>query len=227
MPQMKIGDVTIEYRFDVKLIKSLLNLEDGKIVPDEEAIARKGLIGEFLCDFIHLPDIFLYYDRLVLPRSKAFYTDRIGDKFFRSSIIEKLEKSKVLYFPPKETYDIEKAREKHRELITLASREPRVRCVALVMAPDNPLNSEWLKEHGFLARDKAFKRYWAGGADDIVQWANNINLPRMYGSIPDDISNDPILSRRRVECSPSYAVSLTSNIPVVESGYYSSDFMFF
>jgi hypothetical protein len=34
---IKVGDVTIEYRNDAKLLKSLLNLEKGKIVPDEES----------------------------------------------------------------------------------------------------------------------------------------------------------------------------------------------
>lgn len=34
---MNVGDVTVEYRFDVKFIKALLNLESGKIVPDKDS----------------------------------------------------------------------------------------------------------------------------------------------------------------------------------------------
>lgn len=224
---LKVGDVTIEYRFDAKLIKSLLNLENGKIVPDKEAIMRKELIGEFLSDFIYLPDVLLHHDRLVLPRSKAFYVKRIGDEVLYSSVIEKLEKAEILYFPPREAYDIGKAKKTHKELIDLASRDPRVRLLALLSAPDNRLNIRWLKEHNFVDKDRVFKRYWAGGSDDIVQWLDTVNLNQMYATIPNNATNDPILSRRRVEGSPGYSVFLTSNIPVIEGGYYSQDFKFF
>ena len=69
---IKAGDITIEHSSDVKLVKSLLNLEEGKIVPDKQSKAE-GLIGEFLSDFIYLPDTLLYHDRLILPRPKEYY----------------------------------------------------------------------------------------------------------------------------------------------------------
>ena len=223
----KVGDVTIEYRFDVKLIKSLLNLENGKIVPDKEAIMRKELIGDFLSDFIYLPDALLHHDRLVLPRSKAFYVKRIGDELLCSSVIEKLEKAGIIHFSQRETYDIGEAKKKHKELIDLASRDRRVRLLALLSAPDNRLNIRWLKEHNFVDKDRVFKRYWAGGSDDIVQWLDTANLNQMYASIPNNVADDPILSRRKVEGSPGYSVFLTSNMSVIEGGYYSQDFKFF
>jgi len=188
---------------------------------------RKELIGEFLSDFIFLPDILLHHDRLMLPRSKAFYTKRIGDEFLYSSIIEKLENAGILRFPQMETYDIGEANKTHKELIDLASRDQRVRLLALLSAPDIRLNSKWLKEHNFIDKDKVFKRYWAGGSDDIVQWLDTIDLNQIYASIPNNIADDPILSRRKVEGSPGYSIFLTSNIPVVEGGYYSQDFKFF
>lgn len=93
-----MGDATIEYRNDAKSLKSLLNIEKGKIVLDEKS-EEEDLIGEFLSDFIYLPDLLLHHDRLVLPRSKEFYVKEIGEKILNSVVIKELEKNNILYFP--------------------------------------------------------------------------------------------------------------------------------
>jgi hypothetical protein len=48
---VKIGDITVDHTVDIKLLKSLLNLEKDKIVPGKEG--EEGLIGESLADFIY------------------------------------------------------------------------------------------------------------------------------------------------------------------------------
>lgn len=223
---IKVGDVTIEYRNDAKLLKSLLNLEKGKIVPDEES-KKKGLIGEFLSDFIFLPDAILHHDRLVLPRTKEYYAKKIGEEMLDSNVIKKLEMNNILYFPSEEAYDFKEVKKRHGELTNLINKDPRVYLLALLAAPSSKRASRWLKLHGFLDEQVSFKTYWAGGADAIVEWINSVDIDRLYAAIPDNIADDSILSERGVESSPGYAVSLTSDIPVIEAGYYSQDSMFF
>lgn len=120
---IKVGDVTIEYRNDSKLLKSLLNLEKGKIVIDKES-KKKGLIGEFLSDFIYLPDAFLHHDRLVLPRTKQFYAKKIGEEMLDSDVIKKLEMNNILYFPSEEAYDFKEVKKRYGELTNLINDEP-------------------------------------------------------------------------------------------------------
>ena len=223
---INVGDVTIEYRNDVKLLKSLLNLEKGKIVPDKES-KKSGLIGEFLSDFIYLPDAFLHHDRLVMPRTKESYAKKLGDEMLDSDVIKKLERNNILYFPPKNAYDFEEVERWHAELTNLINNDHRVYLLALLAAPSSERATKWLKEHGFIDEKVSFKQYWAGGADAIVEWINNVDINRLYGAIPDNIADDPTLSEGEVESSPGYSVFLTSDLSIMEAGYYSQDFMFF
>lgn len=223
---IKVGDATIEYRNDAKLLKSLLNLEKGKIVPDKES-KKKGLIGEFLSDFIYLPDVLLHHDRLVLPRPKNYYVRRIGEEILYSDVIKNLESKNILYFPSEKAYDFAEAKKWHKELTNLINKEPRVYLLALLAAPSSERAYRWLKKHGFIDKNISFEKYWTGGADAVVQWINSVDINMLYAAIPDNIADDPILSERGVESSPGYAVFLTSYMPVMEAGYYSHDFMFF
>ena len=223
---INVGDVTIEYRNDVKLLKSLLNLEKGKIVPDKES-KKKDLIGEFLSDFIYLPDAFLHHDRLVMPRTKESYAEEIGEKMLDSDVIKRLEKNNILYFPSEEAYDFEEVERWHGELTNLINIDHRVYLLALLAAPSFERANKWLKEHGFIDEKVSFKQYWAGGADAIVEWINSVDINRLYAAIPDNIADDPSLSKGEVESSPGYSVFLTSDMSVMEAGYYSQDFMFF
>ena len=223
---IKVGDITVEYRNDAKMLKSLLNLEKGKIVIDKES-KKGGLIGEFLSDFIYLPDALLHHNRLVLPRTKEFYVKKIGEEILDSEVIKKLESNNILYFPSEKAYDFGEVKRWHRELTSLINKEPRVYLLALIAAPSSERASRWLKKHGFIDKNISFEKYWAGGADAIVEWINSVDINRLYAAIPDNIADDPILSERGVESSPGYSVFLTSDISVMEAGYYSQDFMFF
>ena len=60
-----------------------------------------------------------------------------------------------------------------------------------------------------------------------MQWLNTIDLDQMYASIPLNATDDPIIAERDLIGSPGYSVFLTSNIPVMESGYFTQDFAFF
>lgn len=223
---INVGDVTIEYRNDVKLLKSLLNLEGCKIVPDKKS-KKSGLIGEFLSDFIYLPDAFLHHDRLVLPRTKEFYAKKLGDEMLDSDVIKKLGRNNILYFPPEKAYDFEEVERWHGELTNLINSDHRVYLLALLAAPSSKRASKWLKKHGFIDEKVSFKKYWAGGADAIVGWINNVDINRLYAAIPSNIADDLILSEGEVESSSGYSVFLTSDMSVMEAGYYSQDFMFF
>lgn len=223
---IKAGDVTIEHRSDVKLLKSLLNLEESKIAPDKQSKVE-GLIGEFLSDFIYLPDVLLYHDRLTLPRPKEYYVKEIGEKLLDSDVINKLQKNNIIYFPPEEAYNFKAVEELHRKLIHEISKDPRPNLIALIESPYNERPSRWLKKHGFIDKNISLKPYYAGGADDIVRWLNIIDLDQMYASIPANATNDPILAERDLIGSPGYSVFLTSNIPVMEAGYFTQDFTFF
>ena len=121
---IKVGDVTIECKNDVKFLKSLLNLEKGKIVIDKES-KKEGLIGEFLSDFIYLPDAILHHDRIVLPRTKEYYVKTIGEEILNLDIIKRLEKDTILYFPSKEAYDFEEVKRCHGELTNLINNDHR------------------------------------------------------------------------------------------------------
>jgi hypothetical protein len=203
-----------------------LNIEKGKIVPDKES-KKKGLISDFLSDFIYLPDALLHHDRIVLPRTKEFYVKKIGEEILDSDVIKKLEKNNILYFPSEKAYDFEEVERWHGELTNLINNDRRVYLLALLAAPSSKRASIWLKKHGFIDEKVSFKKYWAGGADAIVEWINSVDINRLYAAIPDNIADDPILSERGVESSPGYCVFLTSDMSVMEAGYYSQDFMFF
>lgn len=222
----KIGDITIDHTVDVKLLKSLLNLEKDKIVLGKER-EGEGLIDEFLSDFIYLPDVLLYHDQLVLPRPKEYYVKEIGEKLLDSDAINKLQKNKIIYFPPEEVYDFKAAEELHRKLIHDISKDPRPNLIAFIESPYNERPSRWLKEHGFLDKNTTLKPYYAGGADEIVRWLNTIDLDQIYASIPANATDDPIIAERDLIGSPGYSVFLTSNIPVMEAGYFIQDFIFF
>jgi hypothetical protein len=73
-------------------------LEKGKIVIDKES-KKDGLIGEYLSDFIYLPDAILHHDRIVLPRTKEYYVKKIGEEMLDSDVIKKLEKNNIPLFP--------------------------------------------------------------------------------------------------------------------------------
>lgn len=223
---IKAGDITTEHTSDVKLVKSLLNLEEGKIVPDKQS-KTEGLIGEFLSDFIYLPDALLYHDRLMLPRPKEYYIEEIGEKLLDSCVINKLQKNNIIFFPPKEVYDFKAVEELHRNLSHKISKDPRPNLIAFIESPYNDRPSRWLKKHGFLDKNISLKPYYAGGPDDIVRWLNSIDLDQMYASIPSNATDDPILAERDLIGSPGYSVFLTSNIPVMEAGYFTQDFAFF
>ena len=201
-------------------------MEIAKIVPDKES-KKKGLISEFLSDFIYLPDALLHHDRIVLPRTKEFYVKKIGEEILDSDVIKKLEKNNILYFPSEKAYDFEEVKRWHGELTNLINNDCRVYLLALLAAPSSKRASIWLKKHGFIDEKVSFKKYWAGGADAIVEWINSVDINRLYAAIPDNIADDPILSERGVESSPGYCVFLTSDMSVMEAGYYSQDFMFF
>jgi hypothetical protein len=223
---INVGDVTVEYKNDDKLLKSLLNLEKGEIVPDKES-KKRGLIGEFLSDFIYLPDALLHHDRLVMPRTKESYAKEIGEEMLDSDVIKKLETNNILYFPSEKAYDFKEVERWHGELTNLINNDYRVYLLALLAAPNSERATKWLKEHGFIDEKVSFKQYWAGGADAIVEWINNVDINRLYAAIPDNIADDPTLSEGEVESSPGYSVFLTSDMSVMEAGYYSQDFMFF
>jgi len=223
---VKIGDIVIDHTIDVKLLKSLLNLEEDKIVLDKEA-EGEGLIGEFLSDFIYLPDALLHHDRLVLPRSKEFYVKKIGEKLLDSDVINNLQKNNIIYFSLEEAYDFKAVEELHRNLIHEISADPRPNIIALIESPYNERPSRWLKKHGFIDKSASLKPYYAGGADDIVRWLNTVDLDRMHASIPANAKDDPILAERDLIGSPGYSVFLTSDMPVMEAGYFIQDFIFF
>lgn len=223
---IKAGDITIEHSSDVKLLKSLLNLEESKIVPDKQSKVE-GLIGESLSDFIYLPDVLLYHDRLTLPRPKEYYVKEIGEKLLDSDVINKLQKGNIIYFPPEEAYNFKAVEELHRKLLHEISKDPRPNLIALIESPYNERPSRWLKKYGFIDKDLSLKPYYAGGADDIVRWLNIIDLDQIYASIPANATDDPILAERDLIGSPGYSVFLTSNIPVMEAGYFTQDFTFF
>lgn len=187
----------------------------------------EGLIGEFLSDFIYLPDALLYHDRLILPRPKEYYVKEIGEKLLDSDVINKLQKNNIICFPPEEAYDFRAVEELHRKLTHEISKDPRPNLIAFIESPYNERPSRWLKKHGFIDKDISLKSYYAGGADDIVQWLNTIDLDQMYASIPLNATDDPIIAERDLIGSPGYSVFLTSNIPVMESGYFTQDFAFF
>lgn len=212
---IEVGDVTIECKNDVKLLKSLLNLEKGKIVIDKES-KKEGLIGEFLSDFIYLPDAILHHDRIVLPRTKEFYAKKIGEEMLDSNVIKKLEMNNILYFPSEKAYDFKEVKRWHGELTNLINKDPRVYLLALLAAPSSKRASRWLKMHGFLDEQVSFKTYWAGGADATVEWINSVDIDRLYAAIPDNIADDSILSKKGVESSPGYAVFLTSDISITQ-----------
>ena len=223
---IKVGDVTIECKNDVKFLKSILNLEKGKIVIDKES-KKEGLIGEFLSDFIYLPDAILHHDRIVLPRTKEFYAKKIGEEMLDSEVIKKLEMNNILYFPSEKAYDFEEVKRWHGELTNLINSDHRVHLLALLAAPSSKRASRWLKTQGVIDEKVSFKKYWVGGADAIVEWINSVDIDRLYAAIPDNIADDSILSERDTESSPGYCVFLTSDLSVMEAGYYSQDFMFF
>ena len=223
---INVGDVTVEYKNDDTLLKSLLNLEKGEIVPDKES-KKRGLIGEFLSDFIYLPDALLHHDRLVMPRTKESYAKEIGEEMLDSDVIKKLETNNILYFPSEKAYDFKEVERWHGELTNLINNDHRVYLLALLAAPNSERATKWLKEHGFIDEKVSFKQYWAGGADAIVEWINNVDINRLYAAIPDNIADDSTLSEGEVESSPGYSVFLTSDMSVMEAGYYSQDFMFF
>jgi hypothetical protein len=224
---IKVGDVTIEYRNDDKLLKSILNLEKGKIVRDKES-ENEGLIGEYLSDFIFLPDALLHHDRIVLPRTKEYYVKNIGEEMLDSDVIKKLEKNNILYFPSKEAYDFEEVERCHGELTNFINNDPRVHLLALLAAPFSERASSWLKIHGVIDEKDSYEKYYCrGGADSIVELINSVNTEKLFAAIPGNIADDSILSSRDTESSPGYCVFLTSHISVIEAGYYSQDFMFF
>jgi hypothetical protein len=223
---IKVGDVTIECRSDDKLLKSLLNLEKGKIVIDKES-KKDGLIGEYLSDFIYLPDAILHHDRIVLPRTKEYYVKKIGEEMLDSDVIKKLEKNNILYFPSKEAYDFEEVERCHRELTNFINNDHRVHLLALLAAPFSERASSWLKTQGVIDEKDSYEKYYRGGADHTVELINSVNAEKLFAAIPGNIADDPILSNRDTESSPGYCVFLTSHISVIEAGYYSQDFMFF
>jgi hypothetical protein len=169
----------------------------------------------------------LYHDRLTLPRPKGYYVKKIGEKLLDSDVINKLEKNNIIYFPPKEAYDVKAVEELHRTLIHQLSKDPRPNLMALIQSPYNERPNRWLKKYGFIDKYISLKPYHAGGADDIVRWLNTIDLGQMYELIPANATDDPILAERDLIGSPGYSVFLTSKIPVMESGYFTQDYTFF
>lgn len=223
---VKDEGVTINHRNDIKLLKSLINLESGQIVPEHQTCTQGETIGEFLADFIHLPDALLYYDRLILPRPKDYYIEKIGDSFVDSNLINGKLKD-ILYFPTKEIYKIDRVENLHNRLMQTIKTDPRPYLIALLESPDTDKAGRWLKCHGHLDKMTSLTPYYAGGAREIVQWLKTVDISEMYSSIPDDISEDPILSKTNIDGSVGYSVYLASNIPVLEAGYYTHDFDFF
>jgi hypothetical protein len=164
---------------------------------------------------------------LILPRPKEFYVKKIGERLLDSEAINKLQKDNIIYFPPEEVYDFKAVEELHGKLIHEISKDPRPNLIAFIESPYNERPSEWLKRRGFIDKNAYLKPYYAGGADEIVQWLNTIDLDRMYASIPANAKDDPILVNRDLIGSPGYSVFLKSDIPVMEAGYFIQDFNFF
>lgn len=73
---------------------------------------------------------------------------------------------------------------------------PRVYLLALLAAPSSKRASRWLKMQGFLDEQVSFKKYWAGGADAIVEWTNSVDIDRIYAAIPDNIADDSVVSHK-------------------------------